>query len=161
MKDVISNSPNNFNLLVMPFDFTLRTIRNLKACHIPLLCEMKSKALEVISKYVADIDKSKLHCEFHYTPSTYHLHLHVGCGKDIEKEKNKRHVVYKLDDVIKWLEADSEHFVHPHEINVKNPSEWKVDLEKYFCFTNDKLTTNDDGWLLFSDMDCYTKYNNL
>ena len=155
IKDIILNSSNKFNLLVMPFDFTLRTIRDLRRTHIPLLYEMKSKALEVISKYISDIDETKLHCEFHYTPSTYHLHLHIGLGKDIEREKNKRHIIYKFDDVINCLEADTDYFLESLKINVKNQSEWKIELEKYSGTINEKLTTNNEGWKFFENMSCF------
>ena len=155
MKDIILNSSNKFNLLVMPFDFTLRTIRDLRRTHIPLLYEMKSKALEVISKYISNIDETKLHCEFHYKPSTYHLHLHIGLGKDIEEEKNKRHIIYKFDDVINCLDTDTDYFLKSLKINVKNQSEWKIELEKYSGTINEKLTTNNEGWKFFENMKCY------
>lgn len=128
-EEIIKTIPYNFNLLVIPFDYGLRTIRDLRQIHIPLLNRMRKKALDVIHKYIKNYDISNLHCEFHYTPSTYHLHLHIGLGKEIEG--TRKHIIHKFEDVILNLNFDSEYYTKPILINVRNISEWKLELKKY------------------------------
>lgn len=70
---IVKTTPSNFNLLVIPFGYQLRSIRNLRQTHIPLLNRMREKALEVISRYIENYDLANLHCEFHYTPITLNV----------------------------------------------------------------------------------------
>jgi len=70
-----SLNTDKLHILCLPTDITLRSIRSLKADHIPLLEHMKKVTLETIkNKYC--IDECYLKMFFHYEPSTYHLHIH-------------------------------------------------------------------------------------
>ena len=169
-ESIVKTTPSNFNLLVIPFDYQLRTIRDLRHTHIPLLNKMREKALEVINRYVKICDLSNLHCEFHYTPSTYHLHLHIGLGKEIEVDGTKRHLIHNFSDVINNLEIDPEYYTKPVLINVRNILDWKSELDEYKNL-NLNLNSNSNSnetleksnsfilWKLFENMDCYKNYN--
>ena len=66
---------DNLQLLCMPIDKKLRSIRTLDASHICLLEHMKQVTLQVIrEKYKLEEEYIKMY--FHYEPSTYHLHIH-------------------------------------------------------------------------------------
>ena len=66
---------DKLQLLCMPIDRNLRSIRSLDASHISLLEHMKSVSLQVIrEKY--GLEEEYIRMYFHYEPSTYHLHIH-------------------------------------------------------------------------------------
>ena len=66
---------DKLQLLCMPIDKELRTIRSLQLCDVELLEHMKSVTLQVIrEKYGVEEEYIKMY--FHYEPSTYHLHIH-------------------------------------------------------------------------------------
>jgi m7GpppX diphosphatase len=66
---------DKLQLLCMPTDKTLRSIRSLDIYHIPLLEHMKKITLQVIrDKY--ELEERYIKIYFHYQPSTYHLHIH-------------------------------------------------------------------------------------
>ena len=66
---------DKLQMLCMPIDRNLRSIRSLDACHISLLEHMKSVTLQVIrEKY--GLEEEYIRMYFHYEPSTYHLHIH-------------------------------------------------------------------------------------
>jgi m7GpppX diphosphatase len=66
---------DKLQLLCMPTDKSLRTIRTLDVSHLPLLEHMKKSTLDVIrEKYGLKEEDIKMY--FHYEPSTYHLHIH-------------------------------------------------------------------------------------
>lgn len=66
---------DKLQLLCMPTDKSLRTIRSLDISHLPLLEHMKKVTLDAIrEKYGLREEDIKMY--FHYEPSTYHLHIH-------------------------------------------------------------------------------------
>ncbi len=66
---------DKLQLLCMPTDRSLRTIRSLDFCHIPLLKHMRNVTLDLIrEKY--GLEQGTIKMYFHYEPSTYHLHIH-------------------------------------------------------------------------------------
>jgi len=66
---------DKLQLLCMPTDINLRSIRSLDASHLPLLEHMKTVTLDVIrEKY--GLEEGDIKMYFHYEPSTYHLHIH-------------------------------------------------------------------------------------
>ena len=66
---------DKLQLLCMPIDRNLRSIRSLDASHIYLLEHMKTVTLNVIrDKY--GLEEGYIKMYFHYEPSTYHLHIH-------------------------------------------------------------------------------------
>lgn len=71
------NNVDNLQLLCIPMDRTLRSIRSLDASHISLLQHMKSITLKIIrEKFHLEEEFIKMY--FHYQPSTYHLHIHFA-----------------------------------------------------------------------------------
>ena len=161
LDEIIQFSPNNFNLIVIPFDLELKSIRDLKIKHIPLLYDMKNKAIEVIINNSENFDINKLYFEFHYTPSTYHLHLHVGIRESNELEYKKRHLIHKFDDVIKNLLDDENYYKRPLKIKVRNVCKWRTELENYskFNICDGTKLVQDEIWKIFVNMECYKKYN--
>lgn len=66
---------DKLQLLCMPLDKNIRSIRSLDASHISLLEHMKLVTLQVIrEKY--GLEEGYIRIYFHYEPSTYHLHIH-------------------------------------------------------------------------------------
>ena len=66
---------DKLQLLCMPVDRNLRSIRSLDESHVSLLEHMKQVTLQVIrEKY--GLEEGFIKMYFHYEPSTYHLHIH-------------------------------------------------------------------------------------
>jgi m7GpppX diphosphatase len=66
---------DKLQLLCMPIDRSLRTIRSLDVSHVPLLKHMRNVTLDLIrEKY--GLEQGTIKMYFHYEPSTYHLHIH-------------------------------------------------------------------------------------
>ena len=91
---------NNLHLLSIPFNKSIRCIRDLNSTHIELLKYMKIKSLEII-KNNFNLDETELKIFFHYEPSTYHLHIHFI---------NVVEYSHSLDNVIFNLELDSDYY---------------------------------------------------
>lgn len=92
---------NYLHILAIPIDKSLRSIRDLNSTHIPMLEYYKKTTLQVIKeKYFIDEDKLKIF--FHYTPSTYHLHIHFAtiinkkCNSSIEYSHDFSNVIFNL-----------------------------------------------------------------
>jgi hypothetical protein len=154
---------NHFNLLVIPFDKKLRTIRDLDSSHIPLLNKMVKKVYEVLDYYLGEYDKNNLRFEFHYTPSTYHLHLHCQFNP-ILHDNTKRHYYYNLEDIITNIKSNSNFYKKPIKIKVKNINDWKNTLKKYSVteITFESASGVEDfsnAYKDFIDMDAYKLFN--
>jgi len=66
---------DKLQLLCMPIDRNLRSIRSLDESRVSLLEHMKQVTLQVIrEKY--GLEEEYIRMYFHYEPSTYHLHIH-------------------------------------------------------------------------------------
>lgn len=64
-----------FYALAIVHKLNLKSLRSLTAEHLPLLRNIRTKAIEAITaKY--GLVRSQLRIYFHYQPSFYHLHLH-------------------------------------------------------------------------------------
>ncbi|DBB15781.1 hypothetical protein WJX82_005294 [Trebouxia sp. C0006] len=84
----------------------LRSLRDLKLEHVPLLKNIKQKACKVINDKFG-VTKQQIRAYIHYHPTYYHLHVHfihvsvdVGAGMAVGK-------AHLLDDVIDNLESCS------------------------------------------------------
>ncbi len=156
---------NHFNLLVYPFDKKLRSIRDLTAKHIPLLKRMIEKVYEVLDYYLGkdNYEKKNITMEFHYSPSSYHLHLHNQLNK--ESKPNKRHLYHNVYDVIKNLKSDSDYYKKPIKIRVKNIKEWKEMIKKYSIKKGEKFESASgvedfsEAYKKFMDLDAYKLFN--
>lgn len=154
---------SHFNLLIMPFDKKLRTIRDLNATHIPLLNQMVKKVYDVLDYYLDEYDKSNLKFEFHYTPSTYHLHLHCQMNP-VPHNNNKRHYYYSIDEIISNLNSDSNFYKKPIKIKVENINKWKEMLNKYSVKGKKFESASgvedfSNAYENFVNMDCYKLFN--
>ena len=70
---------------------------------------MYKKTLEIIKdKY--EIDISDLNIEFHYTPSTYHLHLHFINKK--KEDISDIHYKHSYDNVINNIKNDENYYIN-------------------------------------------------
>jgi len=102
IKDEIFRN-NNFYVLALPY-INIKTIRDLRIYHLPLLYEMKNKIIYTASTF--NISKNELYIFFHYHPSYYRLHMH-GCiiSHPLLDTRYFRH--YFIDDIIKNLKTNS------------------------------------------------------
>lgn len=107
-KDIVwkENNPSQFYLLGIPTK-KIKTIRDLTQHDIPLLKNLKERAIEIATQY--GINKNKLYMFFHYHPSYYQLHLHV-CITEHEALETKYLRHYYLDDVIGKLQLESDYW---------------------------------------------------
>lgn len=64
-------------------DTTLKTIRDLRPKHLPLLDEIKTR----VQAWLCERQKSGFCMYFHYMPSVFQLHLHVR-----EKSSCRKHI---------------------------------------------------------------------
>uniref|UniRef100_UPI0037E906CE m7GpppX diphosphatase n=1 Tax=Semicossyphus pulcher TaxID=241346 RepID=UPI0037E906CE len=86
----------------------IRSLRDLKSEHLPLLQNIFKKGKEAIMQRY-NVPASKLRVYLHYQPSYYHLHVHftnlsyeaLGCG--VER-------AHLLADVIQNLQSDSQYY---------------------------------------------------
>ena len=99
-------SKKNFYVLVIPEE-KIKTIRDLRKKHIPLLKSMKQKSIDVASAY--GIDENQLYFFFHYHPSFYHLHLHC-CIINNPELSTKYFRCKMLETIISNLERNSNYY---------------------------------------------------
>ncbi len=105
----------SIHLLMIPRDITLRTLRSLKEKDIDLLVHMKNTTLKKLKSYYG-LEPENLLFYFHYTPSIYHLHVHIRNSN----YKNKINFInsYDLDTVIFNLSIKPDYY-QQIELNVK------------------------------------------
>jgi len=99
---------DKLQLLCMPMNTTLRSIRTLDASHVSLLEHMKQVTLQVIrEKY--GLEEEYIRMYFHYEPSTYHLHIHF-----VNTASNQLHssveYSHELNSVIFNLKMNSDYY---------------------------------------------------
>jgi m7GpppX diphosphatase len=99
---------DKLQLLCMPIDRNLRSIRSLDESHISLLEHMKQVTLQVIrEKY--GLEEEYIRMYFHYEPSTYHLHIHF-----VNTASNQLHssveYSHELNSVIFNLKMNSDYY---------------------------------------------------
>ncbi|XP_077465430.1 m7GpppX diphosphatase-like [Stigmatopora argus] len=105
---------DNLYLIAIIHQRNIKSLRDLKFEHIPLLQNILQKGKEaILQRY--NLPASKLRVYLHYQPSYYHLHVHFtklgydapGCG--VER-------AHLLTDVIQNLQSDS-HFYKTRSIS--------------------------------------------
>jgi m7GpppX diphosphatase len=94
-------SVDKLHYLAIPRDKSLRTIRDLRAEHCPLLRHMKCLSLNALASHF-HLREENLKIFFHYDPSTYHLHMHIVnlehmFGSSVEYSHEADLVVYNLE----------------------------------------------------------------
>jgi len=94
-------------ILAMPVREDLRSLRDLRGEHLPLLKNIRDKSLEII-KEVYGVSKEQLRVFVHYLPQFYYFHVHfaslsIDYGIFIGKAK-------LFDEVITNLELDGDYY---------------------------------------------------
>lgn len=64
-----------FYAIAIAHQLNLKSLRSLNASHLPLLRNIRSKAINAISEQF-NLKRSQLRIYLHYQPSFYHLHIH-------------------------------------------------------------------------------------
>ena len=100
--------PEEIQCLTLVKDRSLRSIRDLRKAHVPMLRSMKEKAVEAIVAKCEGADPRDIMCYFHYQPQFYHLHLHLSHHLVHHDRGVER--AHLIDDVIDLLEKDGKHF---------------------------------------------------
>jgi len=85
----------------------IRSLRDLRAEHLPLLRAMAAKGRELMRQTYGLADES-LRIFVHYPPQFYHFHVHfTNVSVDVGVSTERAHL---LDDIIENLEKDPEHY---------------------------------------------------
>ena len=89
-------------------DGSLRSLRDLRGTHAPMLRDILNHGREAIAT-VYGVPASQLRVFFHYHPQFYHLHIHfTRLENEIGCQIERGHL---LSDVIQNLELDSNYYV--------------------------------------------------
>lgn len=102
------NILDRMHLLTIPTDKNIRCIRTLNNSHVNLLQKIKNKTLEIIkNKYGFDTEQIKMFV--HYTPSTYHLHVHFSLVSNTEINSSVEYS-HELTNIIFNLEMNGDYY---------------------------------------------------
>ncbi|XP_022700916.1 m7GpppX diphosphatase-like [Varroa jacobsoni] len=93
----------DLHCLIMVHDRKLRSLRDLRARHLPMLRNIRSKVF-IYTKEKFDMGEDKLMLYFHYQPSYYHMHIHVVAITVENPPGGGCHRGHLLDVVISNLE---------------------------------------------------------
>lgn len=99
---------SNLHLLVFPTDKKLHTLRDLNGTHIDLLIHIKTKTLNLI-KNTFNIEQNLIKMYIHYTPSTFHLHVHFALKSNTEINSSCEYS-HNLNNIIEILKAKSDFY---------------------------------------------------
>ena len=104
-------SKNNLHLLSILHQKNIRSIRDLRKSHLPLLKNIRNNGLKFIKK-TYQIPEEEILIYFHYYPSIWHLHVHFV---NIEKEDNKIDEIitgraFLLENIINNLNYDGNYY---------------------------------------------------
>lgn len=100
--------PLKMYLLVFPTDKTLHTLRDLNSSHIELLQHIKTKTINMINE-IYGYEQNVIKMYIHYTPSTFHLHVHFVLVSNIETNSSVEYS-HDLDMVINNLKIKSDYY---------------------------------------------------
>lgn len=89
--------------LVVFKDKSIKTIRDLRQSHIPVLQHVHREVTTFLQQAHGVQESAMYKLYFHYVPSVFQLHLHVSCK---QVHHNNLRVKY-LRDVVRNLQADS------------------------------------------------------
>ncbi len=99
---------NNMYCLAIVKDGSLKSIRDLRQEHIPLLNNIYENGTRTI-KELYGIDKDQVRVYFHYRPTFWHLHVHFNLISNIEEGSNID-ISHRLQTVITNLELKSNYY---------------------------------------------------
>ncbi|GAA5911900.1 hypothetical protein JCM5296_006639 [Sporobolomyces johnsonii] len=93
-------------LLVLTQDRTIRSLRDLRPSHLPLLRKIRQKSERVAMERYG-IDKGELRFFVHYQPTYYHFHVHIVHLNYVNFSGITVGQAHLLDDVIDALELEA------------------------------------------------------
>ena len=101
-------SPSSFHWLAVASDVSLRTLRDLRGHHVPMLRELYVQACKKIQDETG-IEQNQIMVYVHYPPSVYQLHVHFKhpVGQHILHDTFR---IHSLTSIINNLEIDSEYY---------------------------------------------------
>lgn len=99
---------NNMYCLAIVKDGSLKSIRDLRQEHIPLLKNIYENGTNTI-KELYGIDKDQIRVYFHYRPTFWHLHVHFNLISNVEEGSNID-ISHRLQTVITNLELKSNYY---------------------------------------------------
>lgn len=97
-KDV--HQGNDFRMLVIFKDVELKTIRDLRQEHIPLLLTIKREVKRYL-RQIQNIEVDSYKIYFHYTPSVYQLHAHVSIPGQFYNNWRTHNINYVISNLRK------------------------------------------------------------
>lgn len=100
----------NLHLLGIPIE-RIGSLRDIQPRHIPMLKEMKQKALEICEE-VFNMQRDEIKIYFHYPPTTYHLHVHYTWVGQSDSTVNFERA-FDFDTVVRNIEMDSAYYQTP------------------------------------------------
>jgi m7GpppX diphosphatase len=100
------NKISTFHLLAFPKDKTIKSIRDLRGVHIPLLKDMVKKSKQYIKK-IYNIEKDEIEANFHYLPTVLLLHIHFEL---VNNKKRRPFLEHSVTSVIQNLSIDSNYY---------------------------------------------------
>jgi len=97
-----SYNPSDIRYLVIFKDTTLRTIRDLRQKHLPMLRRTRQGVLRFLRSQKLKEEDFKMY--FHYLPSVFQLHLHVCCAtsSDSIRTQHLACVVRNIEECDTW-----------------------------------------------------------
>jgi m7GpppX diphosphatase len=96
------------NWLAIALEPGLRSLRDLRGRHIPMLKRMMSECLTAIQKET-DIAPDEVMVYVHYPPSVYQLHIHFAYPYAQHNHKDT-YRIHSVANIINNLEIDSEYY---------------------------------------------------
>lgn len=100
-------SSSTFYFQVLPFRKDIRTIRDLRSIHLPLLYNILNQTKSEIASHL-NISPYRISIYFHYLPSFYHLHCHVvPQGMHTNDYIGRGHL---LEEVIRNIQSDGDYY---------------------------------------------------
>jgi m7GpppX diphosphatase len=94
--------------LVLCMRRDIRTLRDLRAEHLPLLRNIRDSTAKFIAERF-DVQSNQLRMYVHYAPSYYHFHVHVT-HVEYDSASAVSGRAHLLDDIIEHIELDSEYY---------------------------------------------------
>lgn len=121
------NSATLLNWLVVFKDTSLRTIRDLKAEHVPMLRQCHEDCIRKICN-ITSFSRNNVVAYFHYLPSVFQLHLHV-CAPSGQYTTFDVYKIHPIENVISNLEQYPDYY---RKTNIATVIMVKGELQQIF-----------------------------
>ena len=96
-------------LLALPIQRDLKSLRDLKAEHLPLLKSIRDNSFQAIEEKF-NLPRTQVKALFHYHPTFYHLHIHFAHVNMTYAMGGYCCRGVLLEDVIDNIEIDGEYY---------------------------------------------------